>query len=87
MVSKIESVESSDIWINGGFMVLRSEIFDFMKPGEELVEQPFSRLMAENKLFAYKYDGFWMAMDTFKDKIGFERMWGQEDLPWKLWQD
>lgn len=87
MVSKIESVESSDIWINGGFMVLRSEIFDFMKPGEELVEQPFSRLMDEKKLFAYKYDGFWMAMDTFKDKIVFERMWGQEDLPWKLWQD
>jgi glucose-1-phosphate cytidylyltransferase len=86
-VTKIESVLSSDIWINGGFIVLRNEIFDYMKEGEELVEQPFSRLLEENRLFAYKYEGFWKAMDTFKDKISFERMWGQEDWPWQVWLD
>jgi glucose-1-phosphate cytidylyltransferase len=86
-VTRIESAVTSDIWINGGFMVLRQEIFDSMNPGEELVEEPFLRLLKKNKLFAYKHDGFWKAMDTFKDKIDFDRMWGQENLPWKVWQD
>ena len=86
VVTNIESVLSSDIWINGGYMVLRNEIFDYMNRGEELVEQPFSRLLDEGKLFACKYEGFWKAMDTFKDKIAFERMCGQEDLPWQVWR-
>ena len=86
-VTGIESVLTSDMWINGGFMVLRSTIFDYLRDGEELVEEPFARLLDESKLFAYKYEGFWKAMDTFKDKISFERMWGQEDWPWQVWLD
>ena len=86
-VKSIKSVESSDIWINGGFMVLRQSIFEYMKDGEELVEEPFGRLLDENKLFAYKYRGFWKAMDTFKDKITFERLWGREELPWQVWRN
>lgn len=86
MVTRIESVLTGDIWINGGYMVLRNSIFDHMKSGEELVEEPFQRLLDEDHLFANKYEGFWKAMDTFKDKISFERMWGQEDLPWQVWR-
>lgn len=86
-VTKIECVLTSDVWINGGFMVLRNSIFDYMQQGEELVEEPFARLLEERRLFSYKYEGFWKAMDTFKDKIFFERMWGQGDLPWQLWRD
>jgi len=86
-VTGLKSVASSDIWINGGFMVFRNTIFDYMKEGEELVEEPFARLVKENKLFAYKYEGFWKAMDTFKDKISFERMWGQGHWPWQVWRD
>jgi len=86
-VTSIESVLTSDIWINGGFLILRKNIFDYMKQGEELVEEPFARLLEEKKLFAYRHEGFWKAMDTFKDKISFERMSGQEDLPWQVWQD
>ena len=52
--------------INAGFFVLRREIFDYMRPGEELVLEPFERLIASS-LLAYPYDGFWRAMDTFKD--------------------
>ena len=85
LVSQIESVSTSDIWINGGFMILRREIFDYINEGEELVEEPFGRLLQQRKLFAHQYEGFWQAMDTFKDKINFERMWGREDLPWKVW--
>lgn len=86
-VKRMGSVEESDLWINGGFLVLRNGVFDVMNEGEELVVEPFDRLVSANKLFAYKYSGFWKAMDTFKDKISFERMYGQEDLPWKVWAD
>ena len=86
-VTSIRPVDTSDIWINGGFMVLRNTIFDYMREGEELVEEPFARLLEEGKLFAYKYEGFWKAMDTFKDKISFERMWGRRELPWQVWTD
>lgn len=87
LVQSIRSVESSNIWINGGFMVLRRSIFDYMKDGEELVEEPFGRLLDEKKLFAYRYRGFWKAMDTFKDKITFERLWSREEVPWRVWRN
>jgi glucose-1-phosphate cytidylyltransferase len=62
--------------INGGFFVLRREIFDYMNDGEELVQEPFQRLAAERRLLAYKYDGFWACMDTFKEKQLLEDMYG-----------
>ena len=86
-VSRIEPVSVSDFWINGGYIALRQEIFNYMEEGDELVEQPFQRLIKEKRLFAHKYTGFWAAMDTFKDKITFDRMEGQGDRPWKVWND
>ena len=71
--------------MNGGYFLFRHDIFDYIRPGEELVEQPFQRLIADRKLFAYRHDGFWAAMDTFKDKIAFDRMNGKGDTPWKVW--
>ena len=54
--------------MNGGFFVFRQEIFDYIEEGEELVDAPFSRLIEKQELMTYEYDGFWKAMDTFKDK-------------------
>jgi glucose-1-phosphate cytidylyltransferase len=71
--------------INGGFFVLRREIFDNLREGEELVEQPFARLIATRKLVTFAWDGFWQCMDTFKDKISFDRMEARGDCPWKVW--
>jgi glucose-1-phosphate cytidylyltransferase len=71
--------------INGGYFVLRQSIFDVLNDGEELVEEPFQRLISQNKLGAYNYDGFWKAMDTFKDKISFDRLEAQGKCPWKIW--
>jgi glucose-1-phosphate cytidylyltransferase len=87
LVTAIEPVTSSDYWINGGFFCLRREIFDHMQPGEELVEQPFRRLLAEKRLRSVKYEGFWAAMDTFKDKIMLDRMEARGDCPWMVWKD
>ncbi|MDH3202971.1 MAG: sugar phosphate nucleotidyltransferase [Myxococcales bacterium] len=85
LVTQIEPMASADLWINGGYMVLRREVFDYMRPGEELVEQPFERMLAEKKLFTLKYEGFWKAMDTFKDKVAFDQMDASGDRPWEIW--
>jgi glucose-1-phosphate cytidylyltransferase len=85
-VSKMEHVGESVVRVNGGFFVFRREIFDYMRPGEELVHEPFQRLIAENKLLAYAYDGFWANMDTFKDKMKFEDMLAKGDTPWRVWE-
>jgi glucose-1-phosphate cytidylyltransferase len=85
-VTAVEPIREADLWINGGYFCFRREIFDFMRPGEELVEQPFQRLLQKRRLSTWKYDGFWSAMDTFKDKITFDRMDARDDCPWKVWR-
>ena len=85
-VSRIGTVQDADLRINGGFFVLRQAIFDYMQPGEELVEKPFARLIEKNLLGAYPHDGFWQPMDTFKDKISFDRMEARGDCPWMVWK-
>jgi glucose-1-phosphate cytidylyltransferase len=75
----------SDIWINGGFFALRREIFDYIHPGEELVREPFQRLIEKQALLAYKYTGFWQCMDTFKEKQRLEEL-NQSTAPWKVWR-
>ena len=66
-------------------MRLKQEIFNYINEGEELVEEPFLRLIPERKLIAYKYTGFWSAMDTFKDKKKFDTMYDSGDTPWEVW--
>ena len=86
-VTSIESIGSSEVWINGGFFVLRSEIFSYMQPGDELVEAPFQRLINERKLMSTRYSGFWSAMDTFKDKQNFDEMYEKGNRAWQVWQN
>lgn len=85
LVTAIRYMSEADTRINGGFMVLRSDIFDYIQEGEELVEEPFGRLIEEQKLSAYQYDGFWAAMDTFKDKVQFDDMVASGKMPWQVW--
>jgi glucose-1-phosphate cytidylyltransferase len=85
-VESIRHIKESGMRINGGFFVLRREIFDYMNDGEELVQEPFQRLAAERRLLAYKYDGFWACMDTFKEKQLLEDMYGRGQVPWEVWK-
>ncbi len=82
---ELEFVGDSPIRINGGYFVLRREIFDYMKPGEELVVEPFERLMAKRELLAVPYDGFWRSMDTFRDKMELDDVVAKGRAPWQLW--
>jgi glucose-1-phosphate cytidylyltransferase len=83
---KLEHVAKSTVRINGGFFVLRREIFDFMNPGEDLVVEPFERLIAKRQLLAVPYDGFWRNMDTFKDKMQLDELVAEGRVPWQVWR-
>jgi len=87
LVTHIGPISAQQLLVNGGFFVFRREIFDYINEGDELVEQPFQRLIASRKLSAFRWDGFWRCMDTFKDKITFDRMEARHDCPWMAWRE
>jgi glucose-1-phosphate cytidylyltransferase len=82
VVQRIRSSQQSDIWINGGYFIFRKEIFDYLKDGEELVLGPFNRLIETGDLMAYRYEGFWRAMDTLRDRRVLVEMVEQGETPW-----
>jgi glucose-1-phosphate cytidylyltransferase len=86
IVTSIDDVISANSWINGGFFALRREIFDYMRPGDELVVEPFQRLIAAGKLGTHAYEGFWRCIDTFKDLQALETLYSKGRAPWELWR-
>ena len=82
-VTGLTDVTKADFWLNGGYFVFRREILDYIEPNEDLVEEPFRRLIAEDKLIAHRYDGFWAPMDTLKDKTNLDAMLDAGDAPWR----
>lgn len=85
-VSGIRPLVDSDIWINGGYFIFRKEIFRYMKAGEELVCEPFRRLIEDRQIITLKHDGFWVAMDTFKDKQFLDDLASADKAPWEVWK-
>jgi glucose-1-phosphate cytidylyltransferase len=85
MVTHVGAMPDQELWINGGFFALRHDIFRYIKEGEELIEHPFVRLVAERKLATFRWSGFWQCMDTLKDKISFDRMEARGQCPWMTW--
>ncbi|GMU68316.1 MAG: glucose-1-phosphate cytidylyltransferase [Rhodanobacteraceae bacterium] len=85
-VTRMGAMPDQPLWINGGYFVLRREIFDYIEEGEELVEKPFERLIDRRCLATFQWDGFWQCMDTFKDKISFDRMEARGQCPWMVWR-
>ena len=78
------SGESS--WINGGFFVFEPEIFDYLLDDSTVLERtPLETLAKEQKLIAFKHDGFWYPMDTLRDKRYLEKLWTSGKAPWKVW--
>ena len=78
------SGESS--WINGGFFVFEPEIFDYLHDDSTVLERtPLETLAKEQKLTAFKHNGFWYPMDTLRDKKHLETLWISEKAPWKIW--
>jgi glucose-1-phosphate cytidylyltransferase len=86
LVTRIGAISEQELLINGGFFAFRQQVFDYINEGEELVEEPFRRLIAARKLNAFRWPGFWRCMDTFKDKITYDRMEARGDCPWMVWR-
>jgi glucose-1-phosphate cytidylyltransferase len=86
LVSSIKHVSQAGVRINGGFFVFKKQIFDYIKNGEELVYEPFQRLIDEKQLIAYKHEGFWACMDTFKERQLLEDMYTRGETPWEVWK-
>ena len=86
VVTDVAPINQSGIRINGGFFIFRTELFNYMRAGEELVAQPFQRLIREEQLLAHRYDGFWGCMDTFKDKQQLEELYTKGEAPWEVWK-
>jgi glucose-1-phosphate cytidylyltransferase len=84
-VGKIQYVRDAGILINGGFFVFKKDIFNYMKNGEELVLDPFQRLIDADLLMGYKYERFW-SMDTFKEQQELTDMYNQGCAAWEVWK-
>jgi glucose-1-phosphate cytidylyltransferase len=85
VVKSIEHIGKSGARINGGFFLFRREVFQYVKEGEELVEQPFRRLISKGQLLSYAHNGFWACMDTFKELQELEDLNSRGNAPWIVW--
>ncbi len=85
LVNDVRSVTDLPLWVNGGYFVLRREIFDYLGEGEDLVGDAFPRLAASNKLLAVPHVGFWAPMDTLKERSYLEELHRRGARPWALW--
>ena len=85
LVTSIEDIKQTGIRINGGFFIFRNAIFDHLGTGEDLVREPFQRVVRLKALVAYEHDGFWMAMDTFKDRQQLAEIHAGGNPPWQVW--
>ena len=83
VVTGVHEMASADIRMNGGFFVFKRDVIDWIEPGEELVDEPFARLIARQELLAYRYDGFFLPMDTIKDRQVLESLHDSGEAPWR----
>lgn len=75
-----------DHWINGGFFVFNRSIFKYLKYNDILEKDTFPRLVKVAGVVAYKHQGFWECMDTYKDNLRLNEMWLSQKAPWALWK-
>jgi glucose-1-phosphate cytidylyltransferase len=74
-------------WINGGFFVLQPEVLDYIDGDETTFERdPLENLARDEQIMAFKHNGFWQPMDTVRDREHLEKLWQENNAPWKLWK-
>jgi glucose-1-phosphate cytidylyltransferase len=76
-------------WINGGFFVLKQEVFAYLPDHADSLmweDYPLEKLSQDNQLIAYKHQGFWKCMDAMRDKEVLERLWKSGEAKWKIWE-
>jgi glucose-1-phosphate cytidylyltransferase len=87
LISGFQPVADKSFRINGGYFVLRQDIFDFMGPDQDLVMDACVNAAAQGRMRAVEYDGFWAPMDTLKERALLEEMYRHGECPWALWRE
>lgn len=87
LVEGLTPMNDGSLWINGGYFIFRHDIFDYMRPGEDLVEEPLSRLIDAGEVITDRFEGFWAPMDTLKDKSMLDSLASEARPPWAVWMD
>jgi glucose-1-phosphate cytidylyltransferase len=86
-VRAIRCMKDSNVWVNGGYFVLRNDVFRYLRPGEEFVYEPMQRMISEGRVWSQRYEGFWQCMDTFKDKQILDELEASGTAPWCVWKN
>lgn len=61
------------------------EVFDYLHDGEDLIAEPFERMVHDGRLHSMRHEGFWSCMDTYKEKQAMDEMWAHGITPWQVW--
>ena len=84
--SALRDVATADLRISGGLYLFRQGILDHLASGEDLLDAPFTELARAGNLAAYRYDGFWVSLDTLKELEVLQRLEAQDAAPWAVWR-
>jgi glucose-1-phosphate cytidylyltransferase len=82
-----EEKPALDRWINGGFFCFEPGVLDYLEEDSVLEREPLERLAADGELNAYRHEGFWDCMDTYKDSVLLNDLWASGDPPWRVWAE
>ena len=85
VITRVTPVRDLMQWENGGYFIMRPEIFDHIREGEDLVEDALARLVPQGKVIAYPHKGYWTPADTVKERAQMEEMYYQGNCPWMIW--
>jgi glucose-1-phosphate cytidylyltransferase len=85
LITQVTPVRDLRQWENGGYFVLRPQVFDYLNEGEDLVEDALPRLIAQRRVLAHPYKGYWSPADTVKERAQLEEMYQQGNCPWMVW--
>ena len=86
-VQEVAHITDIGLRVNGGFFVMNQRVFDYIRPGEDILGEPAQRLVADGQLGSFNYDGFWACMDTFKEKRMLDDIHRVGSAPWEVWND
>jgi glucose-1-phosphate cytidylyltransferase len=87
LITQVTPMRDLRQWENGGYFILRPEIFDYLNEGEDLVEDALVRLVPKGRVRAYPYKGYWSPADTVKERAQLEAMYQRGDCPWMIWDE
>jgi len=85
-VKSFREKPQSDNWVNAGYFVFEEKIFDYLDENSVLENEPFAQLAKDNQMYAFRHEGFWQPMDTYREFKLLNDLWDSNKAPWKAWK-